>query len=80
MLTLHIPTSLAAAIFLTIWFTVLFAVLPIGIRSQSESGDVVPGTDPGAPIAPHLAVKALLTTAVSIVAFVVLVMVLRVAG
>ena len=80
MFTLHIPTSLAAAIFLTIWFTVLFAVLPIGIRSQAESGEVVPGTDPGAPTAPRLAIKALLTTVVSIVAFVVLVMMLRVAG
>ena len=80
MFTLHIPASLAAAIFLTIWFTVLFAVLPIGIRSQAESGDVVPGTDPGAPTSPRLALKAVLTTLVSIVAFFVLVMVLRVAG
>ncbi len=78
--TLPIPASLAVAIFLTIWFTVLFAVLPIGIRSQAESGDVAPGTDPGAPVTPRLAFKALVTTAVSIALFILLVLVLRVAG
>ena len=80
MLALPIPTSLAAAVFLTIWFTVLFAVLPIGIRSQAESGKVMHGTDPGAPVSPRLLLKAIITTLVSIVVFVVLVMVLRVVG
>ncbi len=45
---------LAVALFLTIWFVVLFAVLPFGIRSQHEAGDFVQGTDPGAPVAPRL--------------------------
>lgn len=78
--TLHIPIALAFAVFLTIWFTMLFAILPIGVRSQAESGDVSPGTDPGAPVAPRLFMKIVLTTLVSIVAFVLLVMVLRVLG
>ncbi len=80
MLTLPIPGALAFAVFLTIWFTVLFAVLPIGIRSQTEAGEVTPGTEPGAPIAPRLWMKAGLTTLVSVVVFVVLVMFLRVLG
>ena len=80
MLALPIPTALAFAIFLTIWFTVLFAVLPIGIRSQVETGDVVHGTDPGAPSSPRLLLKAVITTLVSIVVFVLLVMVLRIVG
>ena len=75
--TLPIPASLAVAVFLTIWFTVLFAVLPIGVRSQSELGEVAPGTDPGAP---RLLLKAALTTAVSAVVFVLLVLVLRLVG
>ena len=77
---LPIPASLAVAVFLTIWFTVLFAVLPLGIRSQSEAGEVVPGTDPGAPTAPRLLFKAVLTTVVSVAVFLLLVMVLRVVG
>lgn len=78
--TLPIPIALAVAVFLTIWFTLLFAVLPIGVQSQAESGEVVPGTDPGAPVAPRLLMKIVLTTLISIVAFVVLVMGLRVLG
>ncbi len=77
---LPIPVALAVAVFLTIWFTVLFAVLPIGIRSQQEMGEVTPGTEPGAPTAPRLWMKAGLTTLISIVVFVLLVIVLRVVG
>ena len=80
MLTLPIPAPLAVAVFLTIWFTVLFAVLPIGVKSQAESGEVVPGSDPGAPVAPRLLMKAALTTLVAIVAFVVRVIILRIMG
>jgi predicted secreted protein len=39
----------AAAIYFVIWWTTLFAVLPFGIRSQLEAGEVSPGSDPGAP-------------------------------
>jgi predicted secreted protein len=62
-------TPLAAAIFFTIWFTVLFAVLPFGVRSQQETGDIVPGTDPGAPVAPRLLAKAIWTTLISAAVF-----------
>jgi predicted secreted protein len=51
-------------IFLIIWWLVLFAVLPWGIRRQ-ESGDI--GHDPGAPANPMLLKKALITTVVAIV-------------
>ena len=37
------------AIYFIIWWVVLFAVLPWGVHSQQESGEVAPGTDPGAP-------------------------------
>jgi predicted secreted protein len=66
-MTLSVP--LAIAIFITIWFVVLFAVLPFGVRSQEEAGEIVPGTDPGAPASPRLLVKALWTTAIASVIF-----------
>ena len=48
---------------------VLFAVLPWGVRSQQESGEVAPGTDPGAP-AVHLVWRKLLwTTVIAAVVF-----------
>jgi predicted secreted protein len=60
---------LSIAIYLTIWFIVLFAVLPFGVRSQQESGEVVPGTEPGAPVAPRLFIKSIWTTLISAVVF-----------
>ena len=67
---LPISTPLAVALFITIWFTVLFAVLPFGIRSQAEGGDFPAGTDPGAPVAPRLLAKAIWTTGLSVLVFV----------
>jgi predicted secreted protein len=59
----------AAAIYFIIWWITLFAVLPWGVRSQAESGEVVPGSDPGAPAIPNLLMKLLWTTLVSAAVF-----------
>ena len=69
-MTLPVPIPMAIASYLTIWWIVLFAILPIGVRSQheNEEGRFL-GTDPGAPIAPRLLMKAALTTVVSAVVF-----------
>ncbi len=56
---------LGIALYLTIWWVVLFAVLPFGVRSQHEEGEMPEGTDPGAPVRPLLLKKALWTTAIS---------------
>ena len=37
------------AIYFVIWWVTLFAVLPFGVRSQREAGEVVRGTDPRRP-------------------------------
>ena len=55
--------STAIAIYFLIWWVVLFAVLPWGVRAQGEEG--APGTDPGAPMVPQLRAKLLWTTAVA---------------
>jgi predicted secreted protein len=62
-----LTTSLA--IYFIVWWTVLFAVLPWGVRSQVESGEVVPGSDPGAPAAPRLGNKVLWTTIIATITF-----------
>ncbi|MDB5641184.1 MAG: uncharacterized protein JWN07_501 [Hyphomicrobiales bacterium] len=62
-------TPMAIAIYFTIWWIVLFAILPWGVRSQHETGDVVAGTDPGAPVAPRLLIKAVATTIVAAILF-----------
>jgi len=64
-----VSISTALAIYFVLWWVVLFAVLPWGVRSQHESGEVAPGTDPGAPMLPNLKRKAIWTTVVSAVVF-----------
>ena len=69
-MTLPVPIPMALAIYFTMWWIVLFAILPLGVRSQHENEDGRPlGTDPGAPIAPKLLMKAGLTTLVSAILF-----------
>jgi predicted secreted protein len=59
--------STAIAIYFLIWWIVLFAVLPWGVRSQGE--EATPGTDPVAPRVPHLWAKVAWTTVISAVVF-----------
>ncbi len=61
--------SFAIAIYFIIWWTVLFAVLPIGVRTQAEDGVIVPGTPESAPTAPRLLRVVLLTTVISALVF-----------
>lgn len=42
------------AIYFVIWWVGLFAVLPWGVRSQHEDGEIVYGSDPGAPTKPRM--------------------------
>ena len=57
--------SSALAIYFVVWWIVLFVTLPFGVRSQDEEGTTVPGSDPGAPVVPMLARKAIWTTVIS---------------
>ncbi len=57
----------AIAIYFVVWWMTLFAVLPFGVRSQAEAGDVVPGSDPGAPVATRVKRIVLINTLVSFV-------------
>jgi predicted secreted protein len=57
------------AVYFVIWWTVLFVTLPFGVRSQAESGEVEKGTDPGAPVMPGLAKKAVATSIIAAVVF-----------
>jgi predicted secreted protein len=65
------------AVYLTIWWTTLFAILPLGVRSHAEEGIEVPGGgDPSSPVNPNLKRKFITTTWVAAVVFAILWMVL----
>ena len=61
--------TFAIAIYVVIWWTVLFAVLPLGVRTQGEDGSVVPGTPESAPTAPRFLRVIVLTTLISAAVF-----------
>jgi predicted secreted protein len=64
---MSLATSIA--IYFIIWWVVLFAVLPWGVRSQHEGGEIAPGSDPGAPTIPGLKRKLVWTTIIAALVF-----------
>ncbi len=60
---------LGIAIYIVLWATVLFAVLPFGVTTQHEAGEIVKGSAESAPVNPHLGKKALATTLISAIIF-----------
>ena len=66
------------AIYLTLWWTVLFSVLPLGVTSHAEAGiDKGDGGDPGAPVDPKLKKKFITTTIVSTILWVILFLIIH---
>lgn len=62
--------SFALAIYAIIWWIVLFAMLPIGVRTSEEAGEkTTPGNAESAPHRPNLLPKMLATTVVSSIIF-----------
>ena len=59
----------AFAVYFIIWWLTLFAILPLGVKTQDEAGDVTLGTSESAPMRARLWQKAFLTTLVSGVIF-----------
>jgi predicted secreted protein len=57
------------AVFFVIWWLCLFVVLPFGIRSQHEAGEITHGTEPGAPEHPALLWRVTVTTLLAAVIF-----------
>ncbi len=60
------PTS-AIVLFAVVWFMVMFITLPIGRRTQGDEGKITPGTQAGAPANFNLRRTMLIVTAISIV-------------
>lgn len=58
------------AIYFVIWWIALFAILPIGMRTQDEDGNVILGTVSSAPAKPRLWRAFIRTTILATLIFV----------
>ncbi len=63
----------AIVLFAVIWFMTFFVALPIRLKTQGDAGEIVPGTHAGAPAVHNLRKKALITTAVAVVIWAIVV-------
>jgi predicted secreted protein len=61
--------SLGVALYFIIWWLMLFAVLPFGMKTQDEDGEVVPGTPGSAPAHVRILRSFAITTVVAAVVF-----------
>ena len=59
------PLFTLFAIYFVVWWITLFACLPVGLKTQAEANDVVPGTVESAPHRFQAKKVLLLTTVVS---------------
>lgn len=69
-----------AALYFVVWWTMLFAILPLRNQPETDPGRMVPGQDPGAPASPRLREKAVWTTLAASIVFLVVAAVLPLAG
>lgn len=60
-------------LYAVIWFMTFLVALPIRVKTQGDMGEIVPGTHAGAPEHHHLKKKALLTTLVAFVLWLLIV-------
>ncbi|MCY6380470.1 DUF1467 family protein [Hoeflea prorocentri] len=59
----------AIAVYFIIWWITLFAVLPIGVRTQADESDVTLGTTESAPLRLQMRKKLVLTSIVAAIIF-----------
>lgn len=61
----------AIVLFAVFWFMTLLVVLPIRLKTQGDVGEIVPGTHAGSPADPQLKKRALITTGIASVLWVI---------
>ena len=59
----------ALAYYVLFWWLTLFAVLSIGLKTQDESGEIVPGTEPSAPAKLQIGRSLMINTVLSATLF-----------
>jgi predicted secreted protein len=66
----------AIVLFAVIWFLTFLIVIPFRIKTQGDLGTIVKGTQAGAPEVHNLRRKAIITTAASLVLWLVITLII----
>jgi len=66
------PITGGLILFASIWFTALIISLQVGIKTQADNGNVVPGTPASAPANINMKKRLLIVTIVTIVLWLVI--------
>lgn len=59
-------------LYAVIWFLVLFVTLPVHLRTQGDVGEIVPGTQAGAPVNFKLRRTVIIVTLISFVVWAII--------
>jgi len=62
----------ALVLFAVIWFMVLFITLPLRLKTQGDVGEIVPGTQAGAPAQIDMKRKFKIVTLISLVLWIII--------
>jgi len=62
----------ALVLFAVIWFMTFLIVIPFRVETQGDRGEIVPGTHAGSPEVHNLKRKAWITTAISVVLWIII--------
>lgn len=65
------PWFSAIVLFIFIWFLTFLTVLPLRLKTQGESGEIVPGTPSSAPANLNMRRKLVITSVVATILFVI---------
>ena len=57
--------ALGIGVYFVLWWLLLTAVLPWGVKTQQEAGEITPGTEPSSPVAPYIGRKLLANTVIA---------------
>lgn len=62
----------AIVLYAVLWFLTFLIVIPIRLQTQGDVGEIVPGTQAGAPAHHYLKIKAIITSGVAAVMWLLL--------
>ena len=62
----------AIVLYAVLWFVTFLMIIPIRLKTQGDVGDITPGTQAGAPAEHSLKPKAMITSAIAAVLWLVI--------